>query len=289
VGPLSNTVIKDKIDSFPRWHYQFDLRGSLTPIRPPERANAHEQRRRYFMEPLSELYGGSLKGKRVLDLGCNAGFWSLDALERGADFVLGLDGRRMHIDQANFVFEVKEIDKDRYDFREANVFDFAYEEFGDFDIVLCLGLVYHLNKPVELMETIARVNSDVVVIDTLLSVAPGSYLRVRSEDIENPLHAMDKELVMSPTRQAMVDLATAMGYEVAILKPRFTDYSGARNYRQGRRRAFICAKRTPLDRLRVPTEPTSTLGHLGDYAWLARDVVPRLPARLRKKAARKRS
>jgi len=60
------------------------------------------------MEPLSELYGGSLKGKRVLDLGCNAGFWSLDALERGADFVLGLDGRRMHIDQANFVFEVKE-------------------------------------------------------------------------------------------------------------------------------------------------------------------------------------
>ncbi|MGH2699183.1 MAG: DUF1698 domain-containing protein, partial [Actinomycetota bacterium] len=57
-----------------------------------------------------ELCGGSLRGKRVLDLGCNAGFWSLEALDRGADFVLGIDGRDMHIEQAEFVFEVKEID-----------------------------------------------------------------------------------------------------------------------------------------------------------------------------------
>ena len=38
-----------------------------------------------------------LKGKRVLDLGCNAGFWSLNAAEAGADFVLGVDGRQIQV------------------------------------------------------------------------------------------------------------------------------------------------------------------------------------------------
>jgi ribosomal protein L11 methylase PrmA len=41
----------------------------------------------------------------VLDLGCNAGFWSLAAIDAGADLVVGIDGRQMHIDQANLVFE----------------------------------------------------------------------------------------------------------------------------------------------------------------------------------------
>ena len=116
-----------------------------------------------------------------------------------------------------------------------------------------------------------------------------SAASTREEGSRCPPIAIGRELVMSPTRRAMVDLATASGYEVAILKPTFTDYSGARNYRQGRRRAFMCAKRTSLDRLGAPTERVGTLAHLKDYAWLGRDMIPRLPARLRRKAVRKRS
>src|SRR5207244_13180843 len=51
--------------------------------------------------------GGSLQGRRVLDLECNAGLWSLLALQAGAEFVLGTAGRRMFIEQAEFVFEAK--------------------------------------------------------------------------------------------------------------------------------------------------------------------------------------
>ena len=280
---MDSKVIKEKIDSFPRWHYQFELDGHLTPIHPPQRVNAHEQRKRYFFEPLVELCGGSLSGKRVLDLGCNAGFWSLEALERGADFVLGIDGRQMHIDQAHLVYDVKGIDKSKYEFRVGNVFDVSPDELGTFDIVLCLGLMYHVSKHVELMELMAAVNDDILVIDTLLSVAPGSYLRVRQEDVENPIHAADRELVMSPTKKAVVDLAKAFGYDVIVLKPRFTDYTGARNYRQARRRAFLCAKKTALDRVTAPIESTGFRGHLKDYVWLARDNAHYVPKKLRKK------
>ena len=49
--------------------------GIRTPIADWQRVNRQEQRRRYFLEPLLGLTGGSLQGRRVLDLGCSAGFW----------------------------------------------------------------------------------------------------------------------------------------------------------------------------------------------------------------------
>src|SRR5438874_11343056 len=95
-APVSD--IATRIASFPRWHYEFELDGHLTPIFDPAYANRHRQRRRYFFDALLHTCGGSLKGLRVLDLGCNAGFWSLAAIEGGCDLVYGVDGRAMHVE-----------------------------------------------------------------------------------------------------------------------------------------------------------------------------------------------
>jgi tRNA (mo5U34)-methyltransferase len=110
---MQDEEIRQKIASFPRWHYQFDLRGNHTPIHKQGRVNRHTQRKKHFFDPVVSLFGGSLEGKRVLDLACNAGYWSLAAIEAGADYVLGIEGRQMHVDQASFVFEVKEVERDR--------------------------------------------------------------------------------------------------------------------------------------------------------------------------------
>jgi len=136
---MQDAEIRKGIDRFDRWHYEFDLRGYKTPIvGGRNHANRHAQRRRYYFDPLVQHLGGTLRGKRVLDLGCNAGFWSLLALEAGADYVLGIDARPMHIEQAAFVFEAKEVDRHRYDFTCKNVFGLSPSELGTFDIVFCL-------------------------------------------------------------------------------------------------------------------------------------------------------
>ena len=253
---------KHKIASSARWHYQFDLKGNLTPVHRDGRVNRHKQRKKYFFDPLVELFGGSLEGKRVLDLGCNAGFWSLCAVEAGCDYVLGIDGRQMHVDQANFVFEVKEVQRGRYDFIVDNLFQVDFREFGSFDVVLCLGLMYHISKHVELMEKISEVNDDVLLIDTVLSRARGSFLELRRENIEKDFRAaVDRRLVMHPTKQAVRDLVEEFGYSVVTLEPDFRDergeldWTGGRGYREGRRRAFICSKRTDLSRLPAKIEP----------------------------------
>ena len=52
----------------------------------------------------------------------------------GCDYVLGVDGRQMHVDQANFVFEVEGVESGRYDFVARDIFEIDFREFGRFDI-----------------------------------------------------------------------------------------------------------------------------------------------------------
>jgi 2-polyprenyl-3-methyl-5-hydroxy-6-metoxy-1,4-benzoquinol methylase len=252
---MDQEQIRQKIASFPRWHYQFDLAGNLTPIYREKWVIRHRERKRYFFDPMVDMLGGSLKGKRVLDLGCNAGFWSLNAIEAGADFVLGVDGRQMHADQANFVFEVKGVDKSRYEFAVGNVYDFDFKKYGNFDVAFCFGLLYHIAKPMTLLEIISEVNDDVIVVDTGIIRLPGSFVRYRQEKMTDPRATMEYELVCSPTKEALRDMMQTLGYRSVCLKPQFTNYTGSKRYEIGLRRGFIGAKKSDISRLRVPIEP----------------------------------
>jgi len=259
--------IAERVAAFPQWGYEFDLGGVRTPIFDATDKTRAPERARYFFEPLVALCGGSLEGKRVLDLGCNAGYWSLQAANAGAEHVMGIDGRQMHVDQSNLVFEVNEIARDRYEFVCANIFD---ADLGgcQFDIVLCLGLMYHVAKPIELLELIAAVNTDIAVIDTELSRVPGRYFEFETESLDEPRDAVDYAFALWPTRAAVFELAERFGYATAMLKPRFSSWKGSVDYRYGFRRAFICAKQTPLDAL--PAERTTRVTVVLDLAaWVA--------------------
>jgi 2-polyprenyl-3-methyl-5-hydroxy-6-metoxy-1,4-benzoquinol methylase len=284
---VETSEIKERVDSFERWHYRFDLDGVLTPIWDESRINRHEQRRKYLFDPLKAVFGGSLKGKRVLDVGCNAGFWSLAAIEAGCDYVLGLDGRQMHVDQANFVFEVKGVPRERYLFVTGDIFKADLLEHGHFDVVLCLGFLYHVSKHLNLLEIMSEVNKDILLIDTTLSLAPGSKLVMRRERLESPRDAVDYELAMTPTRKAVEDMVSVFGYRVAMLRPRFSDYAGCRDFREGRRRAFVCAKATDLRRVALDTEPIRSRVNLGDVTGGTRRYFRRGVGKLSRRAGRR--
>jgi SAM-dependent methyltransferase len=242
VGADHPDLIAEKIASFPRWHYQLELNGHLTPIFDPDHVNRHHQRAGYFFNPLVEHFGGSLEGKRVLDLGCNAGFWSLKALEAGCDFVWGIDGREMHIEQAALAMSSKNVDPNRYRLTTANLFDLDLAAEPPFHIVLCLGLLYHVSKPVELFEAIAAVNTELLMVDTALARAEGACFELRNEPPDDPRMGVEGPLVLRPTREAAPELARSYGYSVSVLEPEFSDYTGREDYRVGIRRAFMCIR-----------------------------------------------
>lgn len=268
---MERSELESRIAELGPWHYQFEFDdGVITPPSDPGKLNRHEQRRRYFFDALLKVTGGTLAGKRVLDLGCNAGFWASNAMAAGADFLLGVDARERQLEQARMVFEAKHIEPGRYRFEQGNIFEHSFDE--RFDIVMCLGLMYHISKPTELFELMAGVGAEILVIDTIISPLNSSVFSVQRESVEGWLLAADYETVLIPSRQAVVDLAGQFGYETVPLKLNMTDFTGLGEYYSEQRLAFICAKGVSLEMLE--SEPVHPL-------------PPLIPPRYVRKARRK--
>ncbi|MGH9585534.1 MAG: DUF1698 domain-containing protein, partial [Acidobacteriaceae bacterium] len=91
-----------------------------------------------------------LSGKTVLDIGCNAGFYSLEMKRRGAGRVLGIDTDEHYLRQARFAAEVEGAD---VEFRRMAVWDVA--TLGEkFDFVIFMGVLYHLRHPLLALDLI---------------------------------------------------------------------------------------------------------------------------------------
>jgi len=91
-----------------------------------------------------------LTGCTVLDIGCNAGFYSMEMKRRGAKRVLGIDTDDRYLEQARFAAEIEEID---IEFRRMGVWDVA--ELGEkFDLVIFMGVLYHLRHPLLALDLI---------------------------------------------------------------------------------------------------------------------------------------
>ena len=86
-----------------------------------------------------------MSGKTVLDIGCNAGFYSFEMERRGADRVLGIDSDERYLRQARFVADV--CGMSRCEFQQLSVWQVA--EIGEkFDFVIFMGcLLYTSPSP----------------------------------------------------------------------------------------------------------------------------------------------
>jgi SAM-dependent methyltransferase len=252
--------LEERIAAFPRWHYQFEFDGGVqTPVPFPGQRNRHEQRRRYFFDPLVSLLGGSLAGHRVLDLGCNAGFWSLAAVEAGADFVLGVDARETFVEQARLVFAAKGVEPGRFRFEHANFFEHPPGE--GFDLVLCLGVMEVTAKPVKLFELMSSAGAQTILLDTHIARSSSSTFEVSR--LSDPRAAVERELVLIPSRQAVMELAASFGFEAVPLAYNISDYAGLDDYRRSRRLAFVCSRERPLaDLPRAPESRASLLSRI---------------------------
>jgi tRNA (mo5U34)-methyltransferase len=253
--------LRERIAAFPRWNYLFEFdNGVSTPVGDRARINRNRERRSYFFERLLTVTGGSLRGRRVLDLGCGAGFWALAAIEAGAEFVLGVDSKQEYLDQAELVFEAREIDAARYRFQLADFFDAELD--GEFDTVLCLGVLDRVDRPVELFELIAGTGADLLVIDSEVSRARSSLFEVshlyRTRDISGD------GMVLIPSRHAVAQLAARHDFQTISPALDIVDQTGMDDYRRERRCAFICSRGPSLSGVPVQTRPRAVPWWLRD-------------------------
>jgi len=92
-----------------------------------------------------------LSGKSVLDIGCNAGFYSLEMKRRGAARVLGIDSDERYLAQARLASDT--FGFDNIEFAKLDVYDVG--AIGErFDLVIFMGVLYHLRHPLLALDLI---------------------------------------------------------------------------------------------------------------------------------------
>jgi tRNA (mo5U34)-methyltransferase len=120
-----------------------------------------------------------LSGARALDIGCNAGFYSFELAARGAS-VLALDLDEHYLQQGRWAAQFLD-PEGRVEFREGSVYDLVDVE-GTFEVVLFMGVLYHLRYPLLALDVVAEKVGGTMVLQTL--TMPGEESPGTPEDIE---------------------------------------------------------------------------------------------------------
>jgi tRNA (mo5U34)-methyltransferase len=120
-----------------------------------------------------------LSGARALDVGCNAGFYSFELAARGAE-VLALDLDEHYLSQGRWASQFLD-PEGRVEFCQGSVYDLVELE-GRFEVVLFMGVLYHLRYPLLALDVVAERVGGKLVLQTL--TMPGEDSPGTPEDVE---------------------------------------------------------------------------------------------------------
>jgi tRNA (mo5U34)-methyltransferase len=152
--------IERKVAALGPWFHNLDLHGVKTA---PDHFLGDYPALKWRL--FAEAVPADLSGRTVLDIGCNAGFYSLEMKRRGAERVVGIDSDETYLAQARFAAEVCGAE---IEFRQFSVYDVARLR-ERFDLVLFMGVLYHLRHPLLALDLIhEHVARDLMLFQTML-------------------------------------------------------------------------------------------------------------------------
>jgi tRNA (mo5U34)-methyltransferase len=147
-----------------RWFHQIDLgHGVVT----PGHDNSAEKLPRIGMP-------ADLTGKSVLDIGAWDGFFSFEAERRGAERVVAIDPNAWRAavgpdnpwsGQEGFKLARRVLGSKVEDV-DIGLDELSPERIGTFDVVLFMGVFYHLPDPLQILDRVASVTAERLILET---------------------------------------------------------------------------------------------------------------------------
>lgn len=152
--------LQTKINDLKPWFHNIHLGGGL------ETAPNHflGDFPKFKWEEIKDAIPEDLTGWKILDIGCNAGFYSFELARRGA-MVKGIDLDDHYLQQARWVARVLELD-DRVSFEQMQVYDLM-ESDEEYDMIWFMGVFYHLRYPMLALDIVAQKVKKLMVFQTL--------------------------------------------------------------------------------------------------------------------------
>jgi tRNA (mo5U34)-methyltransferase len=181
LAEAEQATIARRIDELGEWFHNLNLLG--VPTAPNHFLGDFPQIKWKY---ISNAIPADLAGATVLDIGCNAGFYSVEMKRRGAGRVLGMDVDDRYLRQARFAAGTLGLD---LEFCKLSVYD-VDQIPGQFDYVLFLGVLYHLRYPLFALDKVIKKlkPSGRLVFQTMIRGSEGAW--VCAEDY----HFWNKEI-----------------------------------------------------------------------------------------------
>lgn len=202
-----------------------------------ESTRVFSERRAEFLKRLLENLRRHIDLRSALDAGCGIGYFSelLAALNFS---VTAIDARQENIDEAKRRFP-------GIDFVTRDVEDQQVQGLGSFDLVLCFGLLYHLENPFHAIRNLFALTAKLLVIETI----------VTSHDL--PMAALVDEYVAEdqsihsvafiPSESAFIKMLFRSGFVHVYKTVQLPEHQQFRETDQeSRRRTIIVASRVPV-------------------------------------------
>lgn len=179
-----NTI--KQIKSLVPWYQRINLNGVMTLNKGDQyyHANAGE----HTWGVIKRLLPSSLNGMRILDLGCNAGFYSVKSFLLGAKEVIGIDMSPIFLKQAFYVkdfFEKFYSKKFNIEYIKSDIGDLDLDNMGNFDYIFAISVLYHIGKHKYGKYTPEALNEQIRVIKKLSNHTKNFIVRHRDGKFNN--------------------------------------------------------------------------------------------------------
>ena len=164
-------LLRERVEALAPWFHNVDLGGGVKTA-PDHFLGDYPA---FKFERFAHVIPDDLSGKSVLDIGCNAGFYSIEMKRRGAARVVGIDSDERYLSQASLASEV--LGFSGIEFINLSVYDVG--ALGErFDVVVFMGLLYHLRHPLLALDLIREhVAGDLMLFQTMQQ-GPNEVLQV---------------------------------------------------------------------------------------------------------------
>ena len=180
----------------------------------------------------------ALSLSNAVDAGCGVGFFSQTLEECGLS-ACGFDGRMENVAEARKRFP-------QIPFEQGDLEDRSILELGRFDLVLCFGLLYHLENPLLAIRNLRGLMEKCLLLESMCVPAEKSSMLLREEP-----HQEDQSLTSVacyPSEGSLVKMLYRAGFAAVYRVTSLPDHDDFRETAEhARRRTVLLASSAPIN------------------------------------------
>jgi len=190
----------------------------------------------------------TLELSNAVDAGCGVGYFSKTLVECGLN-ACGFDGREENVAEARHRFP-------QIPFEQGDIEERAILQLGRFDFVLCFGLLYHLENPLQAMRNLRGLTGKCLLLESMCvpEERPAMLLRNEPRQDDQSLTSM----ALYPSESSLVKMLYRVGFGMVYRVRPLPDHEDFRETTEHRRRrTVLLASHVAIDAagFRLVTEP----------------------------------